>query len=657
MLDWAPAPNRELGLRAARLEDVLISEPPAFALLYRPESSARGRVEILIGPATVVSRIEEIPLRTLETAVDREIHDVLAIIPFRQVEERGFDAQDDCAPLIVLTVKQHGSLPITDALSMLPHSTSGLLSLDCDTNDGTYAEIVRRVLRDEIGHGEGSNFVIKRTFVAEIDRYSIQTALAIFRHLMVCERGAYWTFIVHTGDRTFIGATHERHATLAGGVVTMNPISGTFRYPSPNVSQADVLAFLADRKEGGELSMVLDEELKMLSRLCPLGPIVSGPYLKEMAHLAHTEYLIRGHSFLNVRQVLRETMFSPAVTGSPLKNACHVIAKHEPCGRGYYSGVLALITLNATGEHVLDSSIMIRTGEIDRDGQMQVSVGSTLVRDSNPDTEVSETWVKARGLLGAFGGAPDHFPYPGTMGEQVAKTRTRISDDPAVQCALALRGKSLASFWFSDPKDRTHMDPILMGCRALVVEADDWFTEMLAHQLRALGLDITVCPSDGELRITEFDLIIMGPGPGNPLDMDNRRIARLYALIRQAVDSGLPLFCVCLSHQILCSILGLKLVRNGTPNQGVQKEVNLFGKNQVVGFYNTFVARHGAESITSFGMGGHIDVSRDEGTGDVHALRGQRIASVQFHPESVLTENGVSILQGMIVPIVGGATM
>jgi len=49
---------------------------------------------------------------------------------------------------------------------------------------------------------------------------------------------------------------------------------------------------------------------------------VTGPYLKDMAHLAHTEYVLAGKTSLDVRDVLLATMFAPTVTGSPIRNAC-----------------------------------------------------------------------------------------------------------------------------------------------------------------------------------------------------------------------------------------------------------------------------------------------------------------------------------------------
>lgn len=113
-----------------------------------------------------------------------------------------------------------------------------------------------------------------------------------------------------------MGATPERHISVRDGVAVMNPISGTYRYPSDGPTLDGVMEFLADRKEADELYMVVDEELKMMTQVCPSGVRVVGPHLKEMARLAHTEYFIEGETNRDVRDILRETLLAPTVTGS-----------------------------------------------------------------------------------------------------------------------------------------------------------------------------------------------------------------------------------------------------------------------------------------------------------------------------------------------------
>ncbi|WP_461029367.1 chorismate-binding protein, partial [Streptomyces sparsus] len=366
------------------LHRLLGEDPPPFALLRRRTPGRDPHtVEVLVGEVTEVDRLAAVPDGP---------HGALALVPFRQIAERGFDVTDDGTPLSVLVPSERHELPLDEALAALPDHAVDVRDAGFDVADGPYEEIVRRVVRDEIGTGEGANFVVRRTFHGEITGYRPQDALALFRRLLATERGAYWTFVVHTGRRTLVGASPEAHVRMSGGTVVMNPISGTYRYPPEGPTVDGLLEFLGDRKEREELSMVVDEELKMMCTVGDRGGVVVGPRLKEMAHLAHTEYELRGRSTLDARSVLRETMFAATVTGSPVENACRVIRRHEPTGRGYYAGALALFGPPAAdGSQDLDSPILIRTADVDAaTGRLRVPVGATLVRDSDPAGEVAE---------------------------------------------------------------------------------------------------------------------------------------------------------------------------------------------------------------------------------------------------------------------------
>ncbi|GAA4188245.1 anthranilate synthase family protein [Microbispora amethystogenes] len=613
------------------LDAVLDLRAPAFALLHRPEANGPGLLDVLVGEVAHLSELGDIPLPGQEEPEAANRHHALVVVPYRQVRERGFACADDGAPLIAMTVTRQGVLPVGEALEQIPDLPFAVSGGHFDVDDDDYAEIVRRVVKEAIGEGEGANFVIKRSFVADIGNYTPRSALAFFRRLLEVESGAYWTFVVHTGERTFVGATPERHVTLRDGVATMNPISGTYRYPASGPSLDGVMDFLADRKESDELYMVLDEELKMMTRICEPGVRVTGPRLKEMARLAHTEYFIEGDTGWDVRDILRETMFAPTVTGSPVENACRVIDRHEPHGRGYYSGVVALIGRDEAGRQTLDSSILIRTADIDHTGRARIGVGATLVRHSDPMSEVAETRAKTAGLLAALD--------TGDSG----RLRTR----PEVREALERRNANIAGFWLGRRGGGTAALPRLAGVRALVIDAEDTFTSMLDHQMRSLGMAVTVRRHDETPSLDGYDLVVLGPGPGDPRDAAHPKIAYLGAAADALLSGRRPFLAVCLSHQVLSTRLGFPLQRRDVPNQGLQKEISLFGARERVGFYNTFAARAEADHAEIDGLG-TVEICRDPVTGEVHALRGPRFASIQFHAESVLTENGPRILGSLM---------
>jgi len=622
------------------LSAVLTPEPPAFALLHRPWSAGTDRIGILLGDAGPVARLVDVPLPPLRPGTTGP--DTLVVLPYRQLAERGLAHHDDGTPLVAIAVRAHGTVTVAEALDALPRAVPVLSAGRFDPDDGEYDRIVRRVLADEIGRGEGSNFVIRRSFRATLADHSTRTALAVFRRLLALERGAYWTFVVHWPGRTLVGASPEQHVSLVDGVATMNPVSGTYRYPPEGPSVPGLLRFLADRKEAEELYMVVDEELKMLGRICDRGARLHGPRLTEMAHLAHTGYTVAGRTRLDVREVLRETMFAPTVIGSPLANACRVVAGYERGGRGYYGGVLALIGQHR-GRRTIDSSILIRTADLAPDGGLELGLGATLVRRSDPTVEVAETRAKASGLLMAIGAT--------SAGERPTRTVPVLRADPRVASALAARNDRLSRFWLAPAPDREPVPAELIGRRILVVDAGDAFTAMLAHLVRALGPEVTIREYPARQPPCDYDAVVVGPGPGDPRVVTDPKIAALRELTRTLLVDRIPVLSVCLGHQVLAAVLGLPLRRRPVPAQGEQREIDFFGRAERVGFYNTFAAYADTDRWSCPLVDGPVEVCRNGASGEVYALRAPGIRSVQFHPESVLTRSGPAIIRDLMVPV------
>ncbi|BDU21157.1 anthranilate synthase family protein [Dyella sp. GSA-30] len=594
----------------------------AYALLWRLERGSTPTLELLAGQVHHHECFSDLP--PLNTVDD----ELLVLVPYAQLRERGYCCLDGGEKLQAMHVTHREEYPLVEALEAIPLVDSTVSTGDFDIDDAAYEAIVRQVIDDEIGRGEGANFVIKRTFTADFTNYAPAVALAAFRRLAQQETGAYWIFLFHTGDRTFIGASPERHISLDHGTATMNPISGTYRYPASGPTLSGVMSFLADAKEKDELYMVVDEELKMMAKFCPRGGRVFGPFLKEMSRLAHTEYFIEGRTSADPRFILRQTLFAPTVTGSPIENACRVIARNEPTGRGYYAGTLALIGRDQEGADQMDSAILIRTAEINAAGRMSISVGATIVRHSDPSSEAAETRAKAKALLAALG----------------HRSNRGFANSPEVQAALSQRNGAIANFWLTEAEDRIRVDASLKGQKVLIVDAEDAFTAMLAQQLTAIGFDVTVKSyCDPGLLQEVYDLAVLGPGPGDPRDTCDPRIVSMRDVMRQMLARQQAFFAVCLSHQILCIELGLELVQRHEPNQGVQREIDFFGSTELVGFYNTFVAKCDC-SCFSVRDDLRIEVSRDTQSNEVHALRGPRFASIQFHAESLLTQRGVDIM-------------
>jgi phenazine biosynthesis protein phzE len=614
-------------------------ESAAFALIRFEGADA---VTVLRGRREEHATLAGIPLE--QSASDGEDRlDRLVFVPYRQIRERGFEAHDDTTPLASMLVENHQEIPLGDMLSLLPDlvvETLGGRGFDID--DDTYADIVGTVIRDEIGNGEGANLVIARNYRATLADWDLSRALSVFRRLLTEERGAYWTFLVFTGDRFLLGASPERHISVSSGLVRMNPISGTFRVGS-GADTADrrsrFLEFLHDEKEIYELFMVVDEELKMMCDICSAGGEIFGPYLKPMTHLIHTEYVLEGHTTKDVREVLRDSMFAATVTGSPVENACKLIAKYERRGRGYYGAVLALLGRDAAGAPTLDAPILLRTADVSPRGELRVTAGATLVRDSNAGDEVAETHAKAGGILHAFG----LVPTPPTPAAEVA----RLAADPEALAALGIRNERLSRFWLNDQSDAVRSSS-LGGKHVVILDGEDDFVTMLRHLLTVLGMTSeTVRHHDyGRGDFDGADVVIVGPGPGDPRDLADPKIKAVRGAIDDLLRDQVPFLAVCLGHQILCGALGFRLGYKDIVFQGTQTEVEILGRFERVGFYNTFVARLG-----SGGPPPGVSVDYDGDSGDVHVIQGETYRGVQFHAESILTEHGFDVIRELMLSL------
>jgi phenazine biosynthesis protein phzE len=610
----------------------------AWAIIRRSTRvGGRDTVGLVGGRRSEVESLLDVPLEE-GVPPDGRIADRLLAIPFRQVRERGFEAHDDGTPLVVVDVETELEFSVAEIVDAI--DDTGVEFADrggFETDDEEYAKLVEAIIHDEIGQGEGANLVIGRHYRAKLADWGVAGALSVFKRLLERERGAYWTFVFFTGDRYLIGASPERHVTIHDGDVRMNPISGTFRIPREGDVKSRLLDFLADEKEIYELFMVVDEELKMMCDICHEGGQVLGPFLKPMSHLVHTEYLLAGRTDRDPRQVLRDTMYAATVTGSPVENACRLIKEYESEGRGYYGAALAILGRDAGGGPEVDSPIVIRTAEVDLEGRLKVTAGATLVRDSEPAYEVAETHAKAGGILSAFGLVP-LAPAPET---NIAE----LVNDEDVLLALNSRNRRLSSFWLTDQAGAAP-DPRLAGKSVVILDGEDDFVNMLRHLLSVMGMTSRVVRHEDYVpgSLDGDNLVIVGPGPGDPRDGAEPKIARVRAAVSELLASGQPFLAVCLGHQTLCHLLDIPLEYKDIVFQGTQSPIGVKGRTERVGFYNTFVGRVADGDVLPAG----VSVDKESATGDINVLTGPHYRGIQFHAESILTEHGFDLVHELV---------
>jgi phenazine biosynthesis protein phzE len=312
-----------------------------------------------------------------------------------------------------------------------------------------------------------------------------------------------------------------------------------------------------------------------------------------------------------------------------------VIKKYERESRRYYSSALLVTGFDDDGQEFLDSAITIRTMEVSADGEATIQSGASIVRDSVPANESREVKTKAAGLLRAI--------------DNAAPTTPSLSAyrDALVDQVLESRNKYLSRFWM-EKQHQSYVEPRLEGKSILIIDNEDEFTHMLKHVLTHLGMRAQVVDfrSAGRL-VKDSELTLVGPGPGDPTDLNDPKMQVIHRLVQDLLDRRAKFLAVCLGHQVLCHRLGMRVEPTDPPLQGVQKSIDLFGRREPVGFYNTFFAQR--PELAPAG----VEIA-SEPDGRVTALRAEDFCSFQFHVESLLTTNSVPLLRDALLWVATG---
>jgi len=185
----------------------------------------------------------------------------------------------------------------------------------------------------------------------------------------------------------------------------------------------------------------------------------------------------------------------------------------------------------------------------------------------------------------------------------------------------------------------------------LVLDNYDSFTYNLVQYLGILGAEMTVKRND-ETTIEEIEALIperilVSPGPCSPAE------AGLSCKVIEhfGVKLGLPLFGVCLGHQSIGHVFGGEVVRAERLMHGKTSPIEHNNEGLFAGLPNPFDAtRYHSLIVRRESLPECLEITAETAEGEIMGLRHRElnIAGVQFHPESVLTEGGMQMMQNFL---------
>jgi anthranilate synthase/aminodeoxychorismate synthase-like glutamine amidotransferase len=186
--------------------------------------------------------------------------------------------------------------------------------------------------------------------------------------------------------------------------------------------------------------------------------------------------------------------------------------------------------------------------------------------------------------------------------------------------------------------------------RLAMIDNYDSFTYNLVQYLSELGADVDVVRNDAltvpELEARAPDGFVISPGPGVP---DDAGIS--IEVVKLCASVGIPLLGVCLGHQAIGVAFGGKIVRAQSIMHGKTSEIEHDAKGVFQGLDSPFDAtRYHSLVISEESCPSELEITARTSDQEIMGVRHRSypIEGVQFHPESILTAEGKSLLKNFL---------
>lgn len=185
--------------------------------------------------------------------------------------------------------------------------------------------------------------------------------------------------------------------------------------------------------------------------------------------------------------------------------------------------------------------------------------------------------------------------------------------------------------------------------RILVLDNYDSFTYNLVYIIRQLGygpqMDIFRNDKINLESVTEYDKILLSPGPGVPAEAGIMpELIKKYAPEKDILG-------ICLGHQAIGEAFGGNLINLSEVVHGLASEVNVKEDLMFKGLPDKFkIGRYHSWVINEQTLSSNLEITARTPDGQIMGVRHKeyKVRGLQFHPESVLTEHGVQMMKNWL---------
>ncbi len=185
--------------------------------------------------------------------------------------------------------------------------------------------------------------------------------------------------------------------------------------------------------------------------------------------------------------------------------------------------------------------------------------------------------------------------------------------------------------------------------KILLIDNYDSFTYNIEHYLRDYSdVDVVRVDKLDISKLTEYNKIVLSPGPGLPKDR-----VELHIVIDICVQKKLPLLGICLGHQAIAKYFGASLINLREINHGVEKNTIIIKKDIIYNEVssNFISGRYHSWAVDKNNFSEKLITTAIDDEGIIMSFKHKAmdIKGIQYHPESILTKDGYKILKNWAI--------